>query len=241
MMLMPLGTRIDAVLFDLDDTLHDNYGLIHRTAQRVAEELSEQCTIDARLFADAYFASGEEYWERIRRTGPQSVGLRQWIRTHMVHAAGLDQEPELADRATDLFDRYYKEYIRLYPEVSELLVVLRDRGMKLGLVTNGLTDTHREKIALLKLEEIFDTVLIADEVGMAKPDPRFFLLACARLGVQPDHALMVGDHWERDVQGARNAGLLALWFNPRGEVLWEKRTPSDEMLRDFNELKRLLV
>lgn len=52
---------------------------------------------------------------------------------------------------------------------------------------------------------------------------------------------MVGDHWERDVQGARKAGLLALWFNPRGEMLWEKRTASDEMVRELNKLKKLFV
>jgi putative hydrolase of the HAD superfamily len=241
MILKQTETRIEAVLFDLDDTLHDSYGSIQRTAQRVAEELSEQCAIDAGLLADAYFSSGEEFWDRIRSGDLQSVGLRQWMRMRMMHAVGLDQEPELADRAIELFDRYFKEYTRLYPEASELLVGLRERGMKLGLVTNGLTDTHREKIALLKLEGMFDAVFIADEVGMAKPDPRFFLHACARLEARPDHTLMVGDHWERDVQGARKAGLLALWFNPRGAVIWEKRTPSEEMVRDFQELKRLLV
>ena len=238
---MPPGSHIEAVLFDLDDTLHDNYGLIHRTAHRVVEELSKQCTIDAKLLAEAYFSSGDEFWERIRSTGRQSAGLRQWMRMRMVHAMGLDQESRLADRAIELFDRYFKEYIQLYPAVSELLVVLRKRGIKLGLATNGLTDTHREKIALLKLEGMFDAVFIADEVGTAKPDPRFFLHACARLGTLPSHTLMVGDHWERDVQGARKAGLLALWFNPRGEVSWEKQTASDEMIRDFSELMRMIV
>ena len=80
------------------------------------------------------------------------------------------------------YNEYRKKYFALFPGAVELLRELRERGMKLGMVTNGLSETHREKIALLRIGEFFDAIFIADEVGMIKPDPLLFAHACTSLG-----------------------------------------------------------
>ena len=90
---------------------------------------------------------------------------------------------------------------------------------RLGLVTNGFSETHREKIALLQLGEFFDAIFIADEVGMLKPDPLLFAHACARLARHARGAAMVGDRYERDIRGAAEAGLFTVWLNVRGDPL----------------------
>jgi FMN phosphatase YigB (HAD superfamily) len=64
-----------------------------------------------------------------------------------------------------------------------------------------------------------DDVITSNEVGAAKPDPFFYRAALLRLGrggvpLTPHHAVMVGDSWTNDVEGARKAGLRAIWFNP---------------------------
>jgi HAD superfamily hydrolase (TIGR01549 family) len=71
------------------------------------------------------------------------------------------------------------ECVELFPGALELLLSLRERGLALGLVTNGFVETHREKIELLRLEEIFHVIAIADEVGMVKPDSAY-LRPCVR-------------------------------------------------------------
>jgi putative hydrolase of the HAD superfamily len=80
-----------------------------------------------------------------------------------------------------------------------------------------MAETHREKIVLLELEDAFDEIFIADEVGMVKPDPRLFRLAAQRLGVAPERCAMVGDRYERDVRGAHDAGMFTVWMNVRNE------------------------
>jgi putative hydrolase of the HAD superfamily len=88
-------------------------------------------------------------------------------------------------------------------------------------VTNGVSETHTEKIALLELSDRFDAIFLADETGMVKPDPRLFVHACERLGSRPGATAMVGDRYERDIAGAIEAGLFTIWVNVRGEPLPE--------------------
>ena len=103
--------------------------------------------------------------------------------------------------------------------ISAMSLRLRARGLKLAMITNGMAETHRDKIAILKLEAAFDEIFIADEVGMIKPDVRLFELAAARLGVAPNECAMVGDRLERDVRGARDAGMFTVWMNVREETV----------------------
>jgi HAD superfamily hydrolase (TIGR01549 family) len=119
----------------------------------------------------------------------------------------------LTRRAAADYNRFRAEGLRLFPGVLPLLDGLRGAGKRTGLITNGFAETHREKIALLRLERAFTAVVLADEVGMIKPDPRIFLHACSLLGTAPAATVMVGDRYERDMAGALDAGLATIWFN----------------------------
>ena len=104
--------------------------------------------------------------------------------------------------------------------------------MQLGILTNGFSETHREKIELLQIGEFFDAIFIADEVGMIKPDPLLFAHACTTLGSAPARSAMVGDRYERDVRGALEAGLYAVWLNIRDERVPGRRAAARRHLRD---------
>ena len=62
--------------------------------------------------------------------------------------------------SAERYNDYRVKYFTLFPGTIELLRSLRDRGMKLGIVTNGLSETHREKIALLRIGEYFDAIFL---------------------------------------------------------------------------------
>jgi putative hydrolase of the HAD superfamily len=85
------------------------------------------------------------------------------------------------------------------------------KTLKLGLVTNGSSETQRQKIRAAGLEAAFspDRIWISAEVGHAKPDAAIFLRACEALGIAPANCLYVGDHEQDDLRGAMNAGLRA--------------------------------
>jgi len=91
------------------------------------------------------------------------------------------------------------------------------RRYKLALVTNAADSGEalvRAALRRVSLDEFFDVVLTARELGMRKPDPAFFTLAVHVLGCRPAEAVMVGDDYDVDVLGACRAGLRAVWFNP---------------------------
>jgi FMN phosphatase YigB (HAD superfamily) len=61
-----------------------------------------------------------------------------------------------------------------------------------------------------------DALVVSEEAGISKPDPAIFAIALARLRAGAGEAVMIGDSWAADVQGARAAGIHAIWFNPDG-------------------------
>ena len=209
-----------AVLFDLDDTLHDDTATYKRAAEGVASDLARERGIDPALLLDAYVRQADAFWKNlgVERFGTSLIGVRTAMWLAALREAGLD-DATVAARAADDYNRYRRGHLQLWPHALTLLGNLRERGCGLALVTNGFSETHRDKIVLLELEDAFDEIFIADEVGMLKPDPRIFLLACERLGVAPEAAAMVGDRYERDVRGGAAAGLYTVWLNVRGESL----------------------
>ncbi len=92
---------------------------------------------------------------------------------------------------------------------------------RLVLATNAAEsgcELVREALRRVDLDQCFDAVLTARELGMRKPDPAFFQRALEALGCTPLEAVMVGDDYEADVVGAKRAGLRAFWFNPSGSA-----------------------
>lgn len=231
-----------AVLFDLDDTLHDDTEAYSRASERVAEEIARERPVDAQALRRAYADTSEAFWEKLSdyHVLTPFVGLRRSLWHAAIRTQGIDDEA-LAERAATAFNRYRKGYLRPFPGSLELLAALRARGLKLGMVTNGFAETHREKITLLELESAFDEILIADEVGMVKPDPRIFLHACGRMETLPNRTVMVGDRFDRDIKGAQAAGLFSVWFNVRQESVPPGAQPPDAIANDMDELSRLLL
>ena len=102
-----------------------------------------------------------------------------------------------------------RDSVDLFPETTAVLVALRRRGLRLGLVSN-LSAGYRQPVDRLKLRDHFDSVVFSCELGILKPNRRIFEHACAQLGVSPRHTTMVGDSLPSDIRGAEQAGLHAV-------------------------------
>ncbi len=211
---------VDIVLFDLDDTLHDDTLAYQSAAEEVALEIATEHGIDALALKAAYVAAAEGFWKRLTAETLQVelARVRENLWGSALESVGI-ADRALARRSAGRYNDYRKKHYTLFPGAADLLRGLHARGKRLGLVTNGFSETHREKIALLRVGEFFDAVFIADEVGMLKPDPLLFAHACTTLGGSPSRSAMVGDRYERDIRGAGEAGLYTIWLNLRDEPL----------------------
>jgi len=232
-----MSRKLEVVLFDLDDTLHDDTYAFTSAAEEVAREIALEHGVDAFALKRAYVAEAEGFWHRLsaEQLRTRLVGLREAMWSSALERVGI-ADPGLAQRSAANYHEYRKKYLSVFPGAIELLRSLRERGCKLGIVTNGFSETHREKIKVLQIGEYFDAIFIADEVGMIKPDPLLFAHACTTLGSAPARSAMVGDRYERDVRGALEAGLYAVWLNVRDEHVPAGAPPPDATCRTIGEV-----
>ena len=132
--------------------------------------------------------------------------------------AGL--APERPSRT--FFDALYRRFDepecwRIHSDVVEVLEALRERGVRLGLISNW-DDRLRPLLTRLDLARWFEVIVISCEAGWVKPDRRIFETAAHAFWLQPGAILHVGDCLSEDVAGARAAGFRALLLDRAGQV-----------------------
>lgn len=135
---------------------------------------------------------------------------------------GSNSPPSLATECYYLWKNSRLELLSLSPQITDLLKELRSR-YKLLLLTNGETQTQREKVEAVGCEELFDAVVIGGEHAEQKPFLSIFTLCFSMLGVEAQQCIMVGDSLDTDIEGGLNAGVRAtVWISsarsPEGSV-----------------------
>ena len=108
---------------------------------------------------------------------------------------------------------------QLYPGVADTLRWLKERGYRVGSVTNrGLGgEPFREELRHHGVFDYFEVLAISCEVGYLKPHPRIFEHALQALGMAPEHTVMVGDSLRADVAGSKALGMTAVWKRNHAE------------------------
>ena len=125
--------------------------------------------------------------------------------------------------------RDFKEYdgpmaywpvVEAVPGIEKALQQLNGRW-RLILATNAPASGQALVRAALEragLDLYFEAIFTAKELGLRKPDPSYYYKVLASLQVDPSQAVMIGDDYQGDILGAKNAGLRAIWFNPSGSL-----------------------
>lgn len=93
-----------------------------------------------------------------------------------------------------------------------LLTLLAVSGYKIGMVSNTEALLTAHDLEVLRLPDVFDSLVLSSAVGVKKPDRRIFEIALDELGVQPEQAVFIGNSYQDDALGARDAGLKAIFL-----------------------------
>ena len=116
---------------------------------------------------------------------------------------------------------------------KELVALLKERGYRQYVVTNGVNATQANKMRLSGLDRIMDGVFVSELMGYPKPRKEFFDGCLAALSdVDRNKCILVGDSLTSDMRGAENAGIASCWFNP------EKQEKDVDVRTDY-EIRRL--
>jgi putative hydrolase of the HAD superfamily len=205
---------VRVVLFDLDDTLFDHAG-----TARAALAAAQGCHPSLRAMAfDALERAHSTHLEELHADVmlgkvPLDAARRERFRRLLV-ACGAERADEAAAHVAETYRQAYRDARRAMAGAPALLAAVRQRAL-VGIVSNNLLEEQQEKLRMFALDAHVDALVVSEEVGVSKPDPRIFRIALERLGSAADDAVMVGDSWVTDIEGARAAGIRAVWFNRR--------------------------
>lgn len=217
--------KLQAVLFDLDDTLYVEAEFFRSGFGAIARTLAAAGHGDAAaLAAQIYDIHWHENRERVFNVAAERLGF----------------SPELIPQLVREFRDHVPE-LSLAAEVRILLAELRGR-YALGCVSDGHAAVQRGKLAALGVELLLDAVVVSDELGRDawKPDPRPFWECCRRLGAAPQQSVFVGDNPERDVRGALAAGMISVRLRrPEGYFSRTLAAPSDTPHFEIHSLAEL--
>lgn len=125
----------------------------------------------------------------------------------VLEVRGVNASPEDAAWFWATFVQVQKKLIRPHKDAKTALTWAKRQGYKVWILTDADEYLARDVLPATGLPALWDGCVTAAEAGYAKPEPPIFRAALARAGVPPSRAIMVGDSYERDVLGARNAGI----------------------------------
>lgn len=203
------------ILFDADDTLFD-FTAAEREAFLVTLGGLGLGRATAAELLPTYREISRELWAMLEEGKITSTELRTERFRRLFIAAGVEGNPESAG------SEYLAQLSRGTHLIDGALEVCRElkvRGIPLGIVTNGFKQVQEPRFNASPLAELVSLVVISEDCGVAKPDPRIFELALERACFKDrSSVLFVGDRLESDIRGAENAGIPSCWFNPAGET-----------------------
>jgi len=219
---------IRCIAFDLDDTLWECHPVILRAEQRFYDWLDKtrpaitrQHTLDSLLeHRISYMRDNEAHRHNL------TYLRKQWMRS-------LAEEHEEDDTWIESGFRVFwlaRNEVTFFDGTLEILEQLTNR-FTLGVISNGNADIHH-----IGVGHLFKFALSSERAGVAKPHGDIFHQA-AQLSGHPVHeCVYVGDDPERDVLGAKQAGMKAIWYNPALKP-WPGGMPPDAVIRSLHELQ----
>ncbi|MBO4818718.1 MAG: HAD-IIIA family hydrolase [Firmicutes bacterium] len=214
-----------AVLFDFDGTLIDTNGYIVDSWKYASEKIFGKMVFDVSYLA-THFGT------------PLEFAVEETIKHYNIEGYSVEELCAL-----------YREYQKENPTkigvpfegITELLKELKEKGIKVGVVTSRTKPTTIAALELNEIDKYFDVIIAVEDTQIHKPLPEPALICCSRMGVDPEDALMVGDSkW--DIACGNNAGcgsaLVAWSFAQKAEGLEGVEKP-DYVIEKAEEILKL--
>ena len=205
---------VDAVIFDLDDTLYSEKQYVRSGYKAVAKLLGDEALAD-RLWT--YFENGKPAIDELLNE------LGCMGRKEECLEAYREQIPEIA----------------LYHGVSELIQDLKSKGIKVGIITDGRVSGQKRKLQALGLDKLIDDIIITDELGgtqFRKPCDIAFRIVQRRWSIPFEQIVYVGDNAEKDFQAPKQLGMRTLYFENEDGLYFKGEIVGIETIKAVSEI-----
>ena len=197
--------RSSLILMDADDTIFDFQAGNRKAVGMLMEELG----LSSPTVFEEYQQINHACWQALERGEMDQETLHVERFRRFLRLKGREDDPK---RVADRFAGLLGQQAIPLPGAEETVERLA-REREIVILTNGITPIQKSRMARSPVRNWISRMVISQEVGTSKPDPRIFEIA---MGNTPrEKVLMIGDGLQSDVRGANNAGVDVCWFNPR--------------------------
>jgi len=211
----PDGAMTDAMLFDIDGTLID-----HKKAQKLAlhDFFTDHCAdldTDCETFIVLWSKAGEHYFGKYMSGDVSFHDIRPLRCQSVFSSCNVTLSWDDARRLFHTYLSYYERHWTLFDDV--LPCIEKCEAMPMGVISNGDSSEQRKKLKATGLSDLFEAVVISEDIGTPKPSPDIFAHAVDALGTFPQETYYIGDDLHADVYGSANAGLKPVYLRRYGE------------------------
>lgn len=222
---------IKAVVFDLDDTLISEREYVLSGFNVVSKEISYRYNLDSSIvfkkMQELFDESSKEVFNRV------------------LEVFNVDYTKE---EIIDLINIYrnHKPEIEFYDDVIPTLKELKDKGIKVGIITDGYKETQRRKLDALKCNELFDEIIITDELGREfwKPHEKPYKMMAEKLGVELNEMAYIGDNVAKDFITANKIGVTTVCVEREKSIYFGEKANKEFLpnhkIRKISEIDRHL-
>lgn len=233
-----------AVLIDWDDTIGDFIGAAKRALGEMYQKYQLENYFDSyEEFVSLYKPHNLELWDKYGK----DLITKEFLRVDrflwpLLHGSKVGDETEklsaLAEQMSEDFLSLTTAYFSLLPGAEDLVHYLAKK-YPLTVLTNGFVEVQYEKFDKSGLRDYFTHIVLSEEIGCQKPNPRIFEEALRMNGVSAHEAIMIGDSWNSDIQGAINANIDQVWIRKSKEPLPEGQSATF-LVSSLAEVKKIL-
>ncbi len=220
-----------AVLFDLDNTLIDFMKM-----KRSCSESAVSAMVNAGLETTEKKAL-EILFEMYEEHGMEN----QSIFEKFLKQVSGKVDPKILASGIVAYRRVKSGHLVPYPHVQHTLIKLKEKGIKLGIVTDAPRKQAWLRLAELNLTEFFDVVVTLEDTGRLKPSKMPFKQAINHLFLKPEEILFVGDNPRRDIAGAKKVGMKTALAEYGLLAKSKKTVKSDFYLKDISDLIKIVA
>ena len=237
--------KYKAVFLDWDDTIGD----FHGAADLALAQMYEKYQLDRYFasldeFVGLYKPHNLELWAKYGedKVTKEYLSLDRFL-FPLMHGSlypngETAQVIRLAMTMSDDFLALTTAHFSLLEGAEELVRYLAEK-YPLTIVTNGFIEVQYEKFDKSGLRDCFAHIVLSEEVGCQKPNPRIFEEALRMNGFQAEDVVMIGDSWNSDIQGAINAGIDQIWIRKSKDPLPEGQSAT-YLVQSLSEVMEIL-
>lgn len=197
------------LLFDLDDTILDFQLAQYKALKRI--HITYASYIEEQLFVQTYTKINEQLWAQYEK---KEIGKEVIIQSRFSNTfKQLSIDGKGSQAAVD-YQKYISEGTELLASARETLVLCKEAGYKMYVVSNGVYDTQMKRLEGANIIDYFEAIYVSEATGSQKPHIEFFDYVCKHSPeIEKSKVLMIGDSLSADIKGAKNAGLSSCWYN----------------------------